>query len=168
MKELFIILAAGLLGGLAGMKMKVPGGILIGAMVAVIAVKWLGKINYSASDNFVFIVQVIVGVMVGLKYTPETAGMAHKLILPIITSTLVLVGTGLILSLAFTRVFSFDPVTSYMATSPGAMSSLIPLAAETEAEAALVAAFHFFRLVFIILTAPLVLKLIHFILNRPH
>jgi hypothetical protein len=51
-----------------------------------------------------------------------------------------------------------DPGTAYLGTSPGAMSALIVLAIDNPAKEALVVCFHFFRVVFIILTAPIILK----------
>ena len=166
MKLLLIFLAAGSLGGLAGGAIKVPGGTLIGAMVAVIAVKAWGAYEFEAPPIYMFAVQVLVGVMVGVKYTPEMAALALKLFKPVLASTIVLVGSGVILSIIFSKFLALDPATSYLATSPGAMTSLVPLAAEAEADAALVAAFHFFRLVFIIITAPLILKLVHVIVHH--
>jgi uncharacterized membrane protein AbrB (regulator of aidB expression) len=46
-----------------------------------------------------------------------------------------------------------------LGTSPGAMSALIVLAFKSGANAMLVACFHYFWVVFVILTAPIFLKL---------
>jgi hypothetical protein len=126
----------------------------------VIIFKAFGHGDYTTPRMYIYIVQVLVGVMVGVGYSPEMAGVLGRLIVPVLTSTLVLVGAGLIMGLAVARMLALDPVTGYLATSPGAMSSLIALAAEVKAQPAVVAAFHFFRLVFILLTAPLLLKLV--------
>jgi uncharacterized membrane protein AbrB (regulator of aidB expression) len=45
-------------------------------------------------------------------------------------------------------------------TSPGAMSMLIALSLEGSAEPMLIVCFHFFRVVFVILTGPLIFNLI--------
>jgi uncharacterized membrane protein AbrB (regulator of aidB expression) len=76
------------------------------------------------------------------------------MIIPVIVSTLVLVGTGLLLALIFKKLGMLDMVTGYIGTSPGAMSAMIPLAVETEINPVLVVCFHFFRVVFVLLTAP--------------
>ncbi len=81
-----------------------------------------------------------------------------KVIIPVITSTLFLVGTGLILSIVITRLGILDIGTAYLGTSPGAMSALIVLAVDSNANATVVSCFHFFRVVFIVLTTPLMFK----------
>jgi uncharacterized membrane protein AbrB (regulator of aidB expression) len=53
-----------------------------------------------------------------------------------------------------------DIGTAYLGTSPGAMSALIVLALESEAQPMLVVCFHFIRVVFVILTAPLIFRLV--------
>jgi uncharacterized membrane protein AbrB (regulator of aidB expression) len=82
----------------------------------------------------------------------------YKIIVPVITSTFVLVGVGVILSIVFKKLNLLDSGTAYLGTSPGAMSALIVLAIDNPAKEALVVCFHFFRVVFIILTAPIILK----------
>ena len=51
-----------------------------------------------------------------------------------------------------------DMGTGYLGTSPGAMSVLIALSLEGNTEPMLIVCFHFFRVVFVILTAPLIFK----------
>ena len=75
-----------------------------------------------------------------------------------ITSTLLLVGTGLLLSFVFERMGLLDMGTAYLGTSPGAMSALIVLALESGKDAAVITCFHFFRVIFIILTLPIIYK----------
>jgi len=48
--------------------------------------------------------------------------------------------------------------TAFLGTSPGAMSALIVLALESEAQPMLVVCFHFVRVIIVILIAPLVFK----------
>ena len=166
MKELLIILLVGGFGGLAGAWLKIPGGTLVGAMFAVILFKALGHGDYNVPKIYIFLVQVMVGVMVGAGYTPELGGMVLQIIKPVFLSTLVLVAAGLAMGLLFSRILPMDPVTGYLATSPGAMSSLVAMAAESKAQPTIVAAFHFFRLIFILLTAPLLLKLVQILATR--
>ena len=119
MKALAILLMVGSLGGLIGYILKIPAGTLVGAMAAVILFKVLGHADYAVPRMYVFVVQVLVGVMVGVGYTPQVGGMVLKLIWPILLSTLGIVAAGLALGLIFSRALCFDPVTGYLATSPG-------------------------------------------------
>jgi uncharacterized membrane protein AbrB (regulator of aidB expression) len=69
-----------------------------------------------------------------------------------------LVGMGLLLSVVFTRMDFMDMGTAYLGTSPGAMSTLIVMALESGKDATVITCFHFFRVVFIILTLPIIYK----------
>jgi membrane AbrB-like protein len=91
---------------------------------------------------------------------PSDIPFAEVLAIPVIISCVVLVGTGVILAVVFTRLGLLDIGTAYLGTSPGAMSALIVLALESEAQPMLVVCFHFIRVVFVILTAPLIFRLV--------
>ena len=108
--------------------------------------------------SFTFILQVFLGIMVGSTFHPDMAKTLIKIIIPVITSTVILVGAGIVLSIIFTKLNILDPGTAYLGTSPGAMSALIVLAIDNPAKEAFVVCFHFFRVVFIILTAPIIIK----------
>lgn len=148
----------GTLGGFLGSKLKITGGTLIGALLIVIFVKLMMKVHWEVPKSFSFILQVFLGIMVGATFQPDMIKILYKIIVPVITSTFILVGVGVILSIIFTKLNLLDPGTAYLGTSPGAMSALIVLAIDNPAKEALVVCFHFFRVVFIILTAPIILK----------
>ena len=155
-----IYLLVGTLGGLIGARLKIPAGSLIGAMMAVIIFKLVMRSNWPIPKEVGFIFQVALGVMVGAAFQPAMLPHLKKLFFPIVTSTFTLVGTGLILSIIFTRLQILDGTTAYLGTSPGAMSGIIVLAFEGGANPPIVLSFHFFRVVFVLLTAPLILKLL--------
>jgi membrane AbrB-like protein len=96
--------------------------------------------------------------MVGASFQPGMFKVMSRVFFPVITSTLLLVGTGLLLSMVFTRMGLLDMGTAYLATSPGAMSALLVVALDSGKDAAVITSFHFFRVVFIILTMPLIYK----------
>ena len=153
-------LGLGLLGGLLGAKLKIPAGALIGAMLTIIFFKMFMRVHWEIPRSLTFALQVFLGIMVGASFQPELVQTMKKIALPVIISCVVLVGTGVILAVVFTRLGMLDIGTAYLGTSPGAMSALVVLALESEAQPMLVVCFHFMRLVFVILTAPLIFRLV--------
>lgn len=153
-----VYIALGTLGGLAGSRLKIPAGSLIVAMLTIIAFKLITKTHWVTPKGFNFVLQVALGIMVGASFQPAMLPVLKKLFFPVLTSTVTLVGVGILLSIVFTRMQILDAPSAYLSTSPGAMSALIVLAFESGASATLVVCFHFFRVVFVILTAPLLLK----------
>ena len=151
-------IALGAIGGLAGSRLKIPAGSLIVAMLTIIAFKSITKLHWEMPKGFNLFLQIALGIMVGSSFQPAMLPVLKKLFFPILTSTVTLVGVGVLLAIVFTRLHILDAPAAYLGTSPGAMSALIVLAFESGASATLVVCFHFFRVVFVILTAPLLLK----------
>lgn len=153
-----IFLAVGTLGGYLGTKLKIPAGALIGSLLAVICFKLISRVDWNVPKTFTFMLQVFLGIMVGASFQSGMLKVMGRVFFPVITSTLLLVGTGLLLSMVFTRMGLLDMGTAYLATSPGAMSALLVVALDSGKDAAVITCFHFFRVVFIILTMPLIYK----------
>ncbi len=153
-----IFLAVGTLGGYLGTKLKIPAGALIGSLLAVICFKLISRVDWNVPRTFTFVLQVFIGIMVGASFQPGMLQVMGRVFFPVITSTLLLVGTGLLLSMVFTRMGLLDMGTAYLATSPGAMSALLVVSLDSGKNAAVITCFHFFRVVFIILTMPLIYK----------
>jgi hypothetical protein len=151
---------AGLVGGFVGQKLKIPAGALIGALLAVIAVKLILKSEWALPKNVVFLLQVAVGVMVGATFHPSLLPTFYKIIIPVIASCFILVASGLLTAFVFTKLGIMDIGTGYLGTSPGAMTVLLVLALENNVNATVVTCFHLFRVIFVILTAPIILKVI--------
>jgi len=157
---LLTYLGLGLLGGLLGAKLKIPAGVLIGAMLAIICFKIFVKVQWEIPKSFAFVLQVFVGIGVGAAFQPELVQVMKKIALPVIISCVILMGTGVILAIIFTRLGLVDFGTAYLGTSPGAMSAMVVLALQSQTQPMLVVCFHFIRVVFVILTTPLIFKLI--------
>ena len=156
---LFFYLCVGTLGGFCGSKIKIPAGTLVCAMLAVILTKMILKSYWEMPKEFTFVIQILLGVMVGVTYNPSIIKALSKIAFPVVSSTVVLIVVGIILSLIFTRLGFLDIGTAYLGTSPGAMSALISLAFDSQADATLIVCFHFFRVVFIVLTAPIIFRI---------
>jgi membrane AbrB-like protein len=154
-----VYIVLGTLGGLVGSRLKIPAGSLIAAMLTIIVFKLITKIHWEMPKGFNLLLQIALGIMVGSSFQPAMLPILKKLFFPVLTSSVTLVGVGILLSVIFTRMQILDAPSAYLGTSPGAMSALIVLAFESGASATLVVCFHFFRVVFVILTAPLFLKL---------
>jgi membrane AbrB-like protein len=156
----WIAIVLGGLGGLAGSRLKIPAGALIVAMLTVIGFRLITKSQWGVPKGLGLVLQIFLGIMVGTTFQPAMLPVFKKIFLPVLSSTIILVGTGILLSVIFTRMGILDPSSAYLGTSPGAMSALIVLAFESGSSATLIVCFHFFRVVFVVLTAPLFLKLL--------
>jgi len=151
-------LVLGLIGGLIGAKLRIPAGTLVGAMLTIVLFKMFTKLHWEIPRNFTFILQVFLGIAVGASFQPALIQVMKKIAWPVVISCVVLVATGALLAVIFTRLGILDMGTAYLGTSPGAMSALIVLALDSPGQPMLVVCFHFFRVIFVILTAPLIFR----------
>ena len=156
--QLPLYLVVSLIGGFGGYKLKIPAGTLIGAMVAVIAYKLIVKSDWEIPKHFSFLIQVLLGLMVGASFNVSLLPVLQKILLPVFLSSVILVATGILIAFIFAKTGLLDIETGYLGTSPGAMSILIVLALDSHVNAAVVTCFHLFRLIFVIFTAPLILR----------
>jgi len=150
----------GLAGGFAGDRLKIPAGSMVGALVAVIAFRLILKSEWSPPRGYGFFLQVLLGVLVGASFKPSLLPTFYKMVVPIVLSSVILVVTGVLIALAFSRLGLLDLGTGYLGTSPGAMTVLIVLALDSNVNAMVITCFHLFRVIFVILTAPLILRLV--------
>jgi membrane AbrB-like protein len=127
-------------------------------MLTIILFKMTMKMHWEIPKGFTFALQVFLGIMVGATFQPELLHVMKKIALPVIISCVVLVGAGILMAAVFAKLGLLDFGTAYLGTSPGAMSALIVMALDSGAQPMLVVCFHFFRVVFVILTAPLIFK----------
>ena len=155
---LLIYLVIGTLGGLLGAKLKIPAGALIGALISIMVFKMFVDISFQMPRSFNFIVQVMLGVMVASTFEPAMLKTLKHIALPVLITTVVLVGAGIVLAIIFSKLALVDPGTAYISTSPGAMSVLIAMSLDSQSDPMVVTSFHFFRVLFILFTAPFVFK----------
>jgi len=153
---LYVLVGAA--GGLIGAKLRVPGGTLVGAMLSVIICKLFTQSVWVMPEGVSFIAQVLIGVMVASTFHPAMLKTFRLVALPVVLSSLMLILTGGLVAVLIARLNLLDSATAYIATSPGAMTALVPLSMESNGDPLIVTCFHFFRLLFILLTAPWVLK----------
>ncbi len=160
MIKLVLLLLAGTAGGLAGARLRLPGGIIMCSMLAVIALKMALSEDIAVPGSVNLFFQIIIGVMVGASFQPEMLHHLKPIALPVVLSTLLLVGIGLLVSVLLVHFGVLDIASAYLSSSPGAMSAMLGLAVDSQANLPVVMAFHFFRVFFVILTAPVILHVL--------
>ncbi len=164
--NLVIYLIVGLAGGVLGLYSRLPAGTLLGAVVAVVTFKYFIGVSWATPKAFGFICQVGLGVLIALSYAPGMFKQLGNLFLPMVVSTAILLFCGIVISFALAKLGYLDLPTAYLATNPGGMSALIPVAVDMKINSTLVASFHFFRVFLIVLTAPVIFKIIQIIQER--
>lgn len=145
MLNLLLTLAIGALGGLLAKKGKVPGGLLIGAMLSVsianVCFPFAEAIRWTKTAT-----QILAGAFSGcvikkeeLKRIPDTIG-------PILLVIVTFLITDVLVSLFFSRVLSMSFITASFSLIPGSATNTPILAEEYGAKVSTVAVLQIVRL----------------------
>ena len=146
MTNFLLTLAIGLAFGYAFYKMKIPGGMMVGAIIGVASLNIIWGISYVPSYAK-YTAQIIAGAFIGCSIDRNDIQRLKYLIKP----SLVLLSSMLILniSLGFLiyMISPLDLITSLMSCVPGGMSDIPIISADMGADAPKVAVLQFTRMV---------------------
>lgn len=152
-------IGAALAGGYLFERLNVPAGALIGAMVAVAAIN-LGGVSTSALPEWArFLSFVGIGWVLGQEFTKESLATLRSSLFPIlaVVGGLLLAGGVIMLVL---RAAGLDPATAFLAASPGGISQMAAISSAVGANAPVVMTAHLVRVVTVVLTAPIVVRIL--------
>jgi membrane AbrB-like protein len=146
-----LALAAGLIfTKVAGL----PGGlILMPLLFGVAAENFLGA-NVAPPPWLMIIAYAIMGWRVGLTFDRVTVVKTFKMLPAVILAIGVLIAACGLFAVAMVKWGGFDPLTAYLASSPGGLDAVTIIASASGADLPLVMSMQACRLLLVIVTAP--------------
>lgn len=151
-------LAAAYLVGYLARRLRVPGGAIVGALVATAAISLqLGDI--SVAEPLRILLFMGVGTMIGSRVDRASIRALPGIALQAVLAAVLLVLAGLGIALLL-RWWNMAPDGDMLATSPGALSVLAAAALENGLDAPTVSLFHIVRIILILVTLPLLVFLL--------
>jgi uncharacterized protein len=140
-------------------RLNFPAGALIGAMVAIAALKLLGNETPSMPGAVRIVALIVIGWDLGSRFNKQLLATLNNNVAPLVLVIACFLITGWVLAWMLWKFGVMDPVTAVLATSPGGLVQMGALTSETQANAALVVGFHLLRIVAVLLSAPLISRL---------
>lgn len=165
MHPLVILLLCGAAGGLLFEWLRLPGGPLVGSMLAVIIWNTLtGSAPAPVPRPLALVVYICLGVILGTMYKPGMFALVRETWPALVGSTLILLLSGLLATWMVVRCKALSVAGAYLATSPGGLNAVVGgLATEMGTEAPLVLLYHLVRIYTVLLLAPYGVRLMqHF------
>ncbi|WZL71905.1 AbrB family transcriptional regulator [Clostridiaceae bacterium 35-E11] len=155
-KIIYTLIVAGI-GGMIGIKLKIPAGALVGAMVFVAIYNiWSGK-GYIPT-NFKLVAQIMVGGMLGLNFTMETIHGLKAMLIPAVIMVLGLMVLNLLLGFLLYKTTGLNLITALFSSAPGGLTEMVLTSEAYGADTSKVALLHLMRLISVITILPLVIK----------
>lgn len=155
---IFAAPAAALLGAYAGHRLRVPAGSFTGAMVGVgLLLAALGFPQVRTPPLFNQMLQVLVGVLVGLKISRDSVVSGTRTLFPAAVLAAVFIVSGVAAAGAAVALTGMSPVTALFAAAPGGLTEMATIGAGLGADGPAVAAVHLSRLLLVVFAANLFL-----------
>ena len=153
-------IALAVFGALLGSMLRLQAGALLLPLVGGIVLSRLGLMTIELPRWLLTISYALIGWRIGLRFTRPLLIYAAKALPRVVACTLALVlfcaGIGVLL-VTFAGI---DPLTAYLATSPGGADSVAIIAASSKVDASFVMAMQMARLLAVLMLGPAMARLV--------
>ncbi len=153
-------LALAILGPLLARTLRLPGGAFLVPIVAGIGLTHMGWMTIELPTWLLAASYALVGWNIGLRFTRPLLAHAVRALPQILVCTLLLIALCGGIAALFVVVAGVDPLTAYLATSPGGSDSIAIIAASTDCDVSFVMAMQTVRMIAVILLAPVLTKFV--------
>lgn len=152
-RQVFIGISVGCVGAALATAIGLPAGALVGSAIATGAACVIG-LRFAIPIWITRCAFVVVGIAMGSGVSPDVLGEIDRWILSILIMSLSLFLVLFANTAMLMRVFNWDQKTAILASAPGALSSVVALAAEGHGDVARVSIAQSIRLILITLMVP--------------
>jgi hypothetical protein len=149
-----------LAGATTGRLLRLPSGSMLVTLLAGALLHVSGAIEIELPKWLLAGTYALLGWYVGLSFTPAILIHALRAFPKIFLSVALLIGFCGALAYALTQALGIDPLTAYLATSPGGMDSVAIIAASSNVDLSFVMALQTIRFLIIVMIGPPLARLV--------
>src|SRR5918994_5213231 len=143
-------------GAWAAGRLRVTAGVLLGPMILAGALVLAGLAEgFAVPDLVGQPAFALIGLQVGLRFTPETVRLLGRLTIPVLLAIAGLLVTCFGLAVLLDATTSATLLDSYLATTPGGLYAVLAVAYGSGADTTFIVAVQTLRVVAMVLLAPL-------------
>jgi len=148
------------IGAITGRLLRIPAGPLLVPLVAGSVLHATGTIDIALPEWLLAAAYALIGWSIGLGFTRTVLVHASRALPQILLSILLLIAFCGGMAFVLVRTLGVDPLTAYLATSPGGMDSIAIIAAASDVDLPFVMALQTVRFVLVVLLGPTVARFI--------
>ena len=153
-------LALAVAGPLVARALRIPAGAFLVPMIAGIVLTHFGWLAIELPAWLLAISYALVGWNIGLRFTRPLLIHAARALPRIVGCTLLLIALCGLVAVMLVYGAGVDPLTAYLATSPGGSDSIAIIAASTNVDVSFVMAMQTVRMIAVLFLAPVLTKFI--------
>jgi len=147
-------------GALVGWRLRMPAGSLLVPMVVGAWLHVTGAVEIALPPWLLGVTYAVLGWYVGLGFNRDVIVYAFRAIPQLLLATLMLIGLCGVSAFILTVLLQTDPLTAYLATSPGGLDSVAIIALGSHANVPFVLAVQTLRVFVVIVTGAPIARLI--------
>ena len=160
-----LALAAG--GSWLGRALNIPAGGLLAPMLIGSVLHATGLLDILLPEPLLVLAYTIIGWYIGLRFTRETVSHVIRAIPQVLLASVATIALGALSAWVLVLVRHTDPLTAFLATSPGGIDSVAIIAAGSKVDVSFVMALQTLRVLFVLFTGPALARLIARSSHRP-
>jgi uncharacterized protein len=145
---------------LAALAPKIPAGVLIAALALGAVLHVGGYSSLELPPWFLAIGYALLGWNVGLKFTRTVLAAAARALPQVLCAIAAIVVFCGALAALLVHLLGIDPLTAYLATSPGGADSMAIIAASTNVDTSFVMALQTVRFLLVLLVGPVISRFV--------
>ncbi|WP_180901867.1 AbrB family transcriptional regulator [Martelella soudanensis] len=153
-------LALVLIGVMAGRRMPIPAGPMLVPVILGSILNVLGLIEIELPQVLLAVAYATVGWGIGARFDREVILHAGRAMPRVIASIVALVAICGVLAAILVWLTGIDPLSAYLATSPGGADSIAIISASTDVDVAFVMSMQIARFFFVMALGPILAKLV--------
>ena len=151
--------AFALAGAWAAARLRVTAGVLLGPMVLTGAVVLAGLADgFAVPDLLGQTAFALIGLQVGLRFTPDTVRLLGRLTVPVLLAIAGLLVASFGLAVLLDATTSATLLDAYLATTPGGLYAVLAVAYGAGADTTFIVAVQSLRVIAMVLLAPLAVR----------
>ncbi|XTZ38534.1 AbrB family transcriptional regulator [Salmonella enterica] len=152
-----LIIAAGCL---IARFVKVSVGPMLVTLVLATAIEDVGWMTLELPAWLLALSYALIGWSIGLRFTREIVCYAARAMPRVLMAVLALVAVCAFFAFLLVKFADIDPLTAYLATSPGGVDSVAIIASSSQVDIAFVMAMQTGRFILVLLTGPIIARFV--------
>ncbi len=152
--DFFGTLAIAAVGGTLGRKLRIPAGSLLLPMVIGAVCEGTGLVHITLPPWLLAASYAFLGWSIGLGFTRDILVHASRALPQVLMSIFVIIGVCGGLAYILVHAAGIDPLTAYLATSPGGMDLVAIIGASSKVDLSFVMALQVLRLAIVLIAGP--------------
>jgi hypothetical protein len=149
---LLVLLA--LAGWVAGAKTPIPAGSFLVPALLYFILTWFGFAPGSWPWPIRAAAYAVMGMRIGGQFHPSTVAEIRDILLPVVGTTLLLLTGSVLLAWGLAWKMGLDPVSAYLAATPGGLDSVAAISAELRVDTGVILAVQLVRLLCVLTIGP--------------